>query len=82
MKQWQSGHAVKGPAYGCSHINEVRVTELTKTGVTVKGERPAVVPCRREVRASHSAAAGSQIVAHHLRDSGSTFYRESMLVLG
>ena len=20
MKQWQSGHAVKGPAYGCSHI--------------------------------------------------------------
>ena len=41
MKQQQSGHAVKGQAYGCSHINEVRVTELTKTGVTVNGERPA-----------------------------------------
>ena len=28
------------------------------------------------------ADAGSQIVAHNLRDSGYTFYRESMLVLG
>ena len=38
-------------------------------------------PCTRG-RASHLAAAVSQIVAHHLRDSGYTFYRESMLVLG
>ena len=33
-------------------------------------------------RASQLAAAVSQIVAHNLRDSGYTFYRESMLVLG
>ena len=33
-------------------------------------------------RASHWAASGSQIVVQHLRESGYTFYRESMLVLG
>ena len=38
-------------------------------------------PCTRG-RASHLAAAVGHIVAHHLRDSGHTFYRESMLVLG
>ena len=41
------------------------LTELTKAGVVVDGEDSAV----------------SQSVACHLRDSGYTFYRESMLVL-
>ena len=45
------------------------VAELTNTGVTVNGERPAIVPCLLEGRASHLAAAVSQIVAHHLKDS-------------
>ena len=45
-------------------------TELTNAGVTVDDERPAVVPWRPEVS-----------VARHLRDSGYTFFRESMAVL-
>ena len=30
MKQRQSGHAVKGPAYGCSHI--ILWTQMTERG--------------------------------------------------
>jgi hypothetical protein len=41
------------------------VAELTNTGVTVNGERPAVVPWRPDVGASHLAAALSQSVARH-----------------
>jgi hypothetical protein len=45
------------------------------------GPAAAVGP-RPRVRARHLAAAVGQIVVRHLRDSGCTLYRESMLVLG
>ena len=73
MKQRQSGHAVKGPAYGCSHITR-GACDLSTTYRNYQTTHKQTMTCNKQ-------AAGKQVEANGMRKSSTNHAQQYVYIL-